>query len=288
MDQEPTPQEDLTQDDSEVQKIVDAVFLAAVTLKASDIHIDPVEDAEGHARLLVRYRVDGVLRPGEFKIPMIYRPALMTRIKLMTMAMDITERKLPQTARLKRRIGDADYEFRVEISPTYNGEACVMRTLDQRTTPLEAKDLGFLADTEARFLSLLQRFGGRGDSGLILVSGPHESGKTAALYACVNAIKRPDFKVITIESPAERPLHGVVQLNINAGYGPRPSGERPIPHDPQARLSHDGMRGRSFVRKASPALRILSRMATSNGSLTGSRVVFPFSSRFSRLGVFRY
>lgn len=200
---------------AELEKIINAVILAAVSMRASDIHIDPVEDAEGNEKLLVRYRVDGVLRPSEFKIPWVYRNAVMAKIKIMTMAMDITQRKVPQTARLELLVGKVPYQFRVEIAPTYYGEACVMRVLDRGSKPLELRELGFLPDTEERFRGLLRGVGGKGSPGLILVCGPTESGKTATLYACLDAVKRPDIKVMSIECPVERPLKGVVQMHVN-------------------------------------------------------------------------
>lgn len=226
MENDPGTPDDSTESDltdvdasaGEVHKIVHAVILAAISMRASDIHIDPVADAEGQEQLLVRYRVDGVLRPSEFKIPWTYRNAVMAKIKIMTMEMDITQRKHPQSARLSLRANNTPYEFRVEIAPTIYGEACVMRVLDQGSKPLEVKELGFLQDTENRFLGLLQRFGGKGNPGLVLVSGPRESGKTTTLYACLNAVKRPDVKVMTIESPVERPLKGVIQMQVNPMY----------------------------------------------------------------------
>jgi type IV pilus assembly protein PilB len=200
----------------EVERIVNAIILAALQQKASDIHIEPFEDPAGKAsKILVRYRVDGFLREAGFQVPWSFRSAMMAKIKIMTASMNITERRIPQSGRIQVMAKGNPIEFRVEIVPTVYGESCVMRILDRKAVQVDINRLGFLPDTLDKFLSLLKGVGGKKNFGLALVCGPTGSGKSTTLYAALNHINRPDLKILTAENPVEYNLDGIVQVQVN-------------------------------------------------------------------------
>ncbi len=200
----------------EVEKIVNAIILAALQQKASDIHIEPFEDPAGKLnRFLVRYRVDGFLREANFQVPWSYRAAVMAKIKIMTSSMNITERRIPQSGRIQVMAKGNPIEFRVEIVPTVYGESCVMRILDRKAVQVNIQKLGFAPDTLEKFLALLKGVGGKKNFGLVAVVGPTGSGKSTTLYAALNHINRPDIKILTAENPVEYNLDGIIQVQVN-------------------------------------------------------------------------
>ena len=199
--------EDIMQVDTsapEVEKLVNAIILEALRLKASDIHIEPFEK-----KLLIRYRVDGALRKSTFKVPFTFRNALMAKIKIMG-GMNITERRIPQDGRIQIKAQGKPYEFRVNIVPTVLGESAVMRILDRSGANLTLDQLGFLPDTQQRFLDSLAK-----PYGLILVCGPTGSGKSFTLMAALAAVRDPEEKILTAENPVEYNLEGVIQVQVN-------------------------------------------------------------------------
>ncbi|MCX7716260.1 MAG: GspE/PulE family protein, partial [Endomicrobia bacterium] len=189
----------------EVEKLVNAIIIEAVRLKASDIHIEPFEK-----KLLVRYRVDGQLRKATFKIPLTYKNALISKIKIMTGSMNLVERRIPQDGRIQVRAKGVPIEFRVNIVPTIYGESVVMRVLDRSGAGLPLEALGFLPDTLEKFIEGLKR-----PYGLILVCGPTGSGKSFTLTAALQKVKDPAEKILTAENPVEYELDGVVQVPVN-------------------------------------------------------------------------
>jgi type IV pilus assembly protein PilB len=200
----------------EIEKMVNAIIISAISMKASDIHIEPFEDPAGkNSRILLRYRVDGILRAGPFKIPWLYRSALAAKIKIMTNSMNITERRIPQSGRIQLLAQGSPLEFRVEMVPTVYGESCVMRILDRKSVQVDIMKMGFLPDTLATLLSLLKGIGGKKNFGMILVCGPTGSGKSTTLYAALNHVNRPDIKILTAENPVEYNLDGIIQVPVN-------------------------------------------------------------------------
>ena len=200
----------------EVEKMVNAIFLEALAMKCSDIHIEPYEDAQGkNSKVSMRYRLDGMLRKGSFDIPWAFRNAIIAKIKIMTNSMNITERRIPQSGRIQILAKGSPIEFRVEIVPTVYGESCVMRILDRASVRVDIKIMGFLPDTEAKLLGLFQGIGGKKNFGLILVCGPTGSGKSTTLYGCLNYVNRPDIKILTAENPVEYNIDGIVQVPVN-------------------------------------------------------------------------
>jgi type IV pilus assembly protein PilB len=200
----------------EVEKMVNAIILAAIKAKASDIHIEPFEDPNGkNSRVLLRFRCDGILRAGPFQIPWPYRFALAAKIKIMTNSMNITERRIPQSGRIQVLNQGNPLEFRVEMIPTVYGESCVMRILDRKSVQVDITKMGFMPDTQEKFLGLLKGIGGKKNFGLILVCGPTGSGKSTTLYGALNYVNRPDIKILTAENPVEYNLDGIVQVPVN-------------------------------------------------------------------------
>ena len=200
----------------EVEKLVNAIILGALSMKASDIHIEPFEDATGkNSKVILRYRVDGRLLPGPFTLPWGYRQAVAAKIKIMTNSMNITERRIPQSGRIQILAQGNPIEFRVEMVPTVYGESCVMRILDRKSVQVDIMKMGFLTDTLERLLGLLKGIGGKKNFGLIVVCGPTGSGKSTTLYAALNHVNRPDIKILTAENPVEYNLDGIVQVPVN-------------------------------------------------------------------------
>jgi len=213
------PKSDIAEVDAsapEVEKFVNAIILSALTMKASDIHIEPQEDAVGKdSKIVLRYRVDGQLRPGSFSVPWPYRSALMAKIKIMTNSMNITERRIPQSGRIQILAQGNPIEFRVEIIPTAYGESCVMRILDRASVRVDINTMGFMPDTLQGILSLLSGIGGKKNYGLVMVCGPTGSGKSTTLYGMLNYANRPDIKILTAENPVEYNIDGIIQVPVN-------------------------------------------------------------------------
>ena len=213
-----TPKSDISEMDAsapEVEKWMNAILLGCITSKASDIHIEPFEDPTGkNSKVLLRYRVDGILRKGPFEIPWAYRNAIAAKLKIMS-NLNITERRIPQSGRIQILAGGSPVEFRVEVIPTCYGESAVLRILDRRSIQVDINTMGFLPDTLKRFLDLLHGIGGKKNFGLILVCGPTGSGKSTTLYGALNYINRPDIKILTAENPVEYNLDGIVQVPVN-------------------------------------------------------------------------
>ncbi len=200
----------------EVEKFVNAIILTCMSMKASDIHVEPFEDPTGKtSKIILRYRVDGMLVPGPFSVPWSYRNAIVAKIKIMTNSMNITERRIPQSGRIQILAQGKPIEFRVEMVPTVYGESCVMRILDRASVQVDIMKMGFMEDTLAKLLGLLKGIGGKKNFGLILVCGPTGSGKSTTLYACLNHINRPDIKILTAENPVEYNLDGLIQVPVN-------------------------------------------------------------------------
>lgn len=210
---------DITEIDAsapEVEKLVNAIIIGALSANASDIHIEPFEDPSGkNSKVLVRYRIDGALKQAPFNAPWSFRNAIMAKIKIMTNSMNITERRIPQSGRIQIMAKGSPIEFRVEMVPTVYGESCVMRILDRKAVQVDIKKLAFLDDTLDKFLNLLKGIGGKKNYGLILVCGPTGSGKSTTLYAALNYVNRPDIKILTAENPVEYNLDGIVQVPVN-------------------------------------------------------------------------
>ncbi|MBK8871050.1 MAG: Flp pilus assembly complex ATPase component TadA [Elusimicrobia bacterium] len=200
----------------EVERIINAIILSAIQQKASDIHVEPIEDPLGKkSRVIVRFRVDGFLKEAPFRIPWMFRHAILAKIKIMSQSMNLTERRIPQSGRIEVMAKGRPIEFRVETIPTVYGESASMRLLDRKNVNVDIQKIGFLPDILQRVLDQLRGVGGKKNFGMILVTGPTGSGKTTTLYACLNHINRPDIRILTAENPVEYNIDGIVQVAVN-------------------------------------------------------------------------
>ena len=190
-----------------VIRLVNLLIQRAVALRASDIHIEPFED-----RLIVRYRVDGVLREVEGP-PARLTPAVISRIKIMA-KLDIAERRLPQDGRIVLKIQGKEVDLRISSVPTLYGESISMRILNKDSLNLDFSTLGLDDGIGQNFQALLER-----PHGIILVTGPTGSGKTTTLYAALNRLNTPERKILTVEDPVEYQLVGINQIQVKPQIG---------------------------------------------------------------------
>ena len=193
--------------DAPVVRLVNHLITGAVEARASDIHIEPMEN-----ELRVRYRIDGVLQPVESPPQRLASPVI-SRIKIMA-RLNIAERRLPQDGRISLAIRGRDIDFRVATTPGTHGESVVLRILDQSQLSLDFATLGFEDDIVARFRAELER-----PHGIILVTGPTGSGKTTTLYTALTELNAPGKKLLTIEDPVEYQLDGIVQVQVKRDIG---------------------------------------------------------------------
>ena len=197
----------LEEGDAPVIKLVHLIIQEAVTMRASDIHIEPFAD-----RVRIRYRIDGVLMERD-SAPRRLLGAIVSRLKIMG-SIDIAEKRRPQDGRIKILVAGKDIDLRVSILPTTHGQSVVMRILDRDNIKVGLQDLGFADDDFLRFKTMVKR-----PNGILLVTGPTGSGKTTTLYAALNELNRPDVKIITAEDPVEYYLPGVNQCEVKAKIG---------------------------------------------------------------------
>ena len=185
-----------------VIRMVSLIITNALDTRASDIHIEPFEN-----RLIVRYRIDGVLHEVESP-PRRLSAAVISRIKIMA-NLDIAERRLPQDGRIRLRVQGKEIDLRVSTVPTMHGESVVMRILDKGGVALDFKRLGFEDDTLKKFLNVLME-----PHGILLVTGPTGSGKTTTLYTALDRLNQPDVKILTVEDPVEYQMAGINQIQV--------------------------------------------------------------------------
>jgi general secretion pathway protein E len=190
-----------------VIRLVNLLITRALEQRASDIHIEPFE-----SRLIVRYRVDGVMQEVESP-PNRLSAAVISRIKIMA-NLDIAERRLPQDGRIKLRALGKEVDMRVSTVPTMHGESVVMRILDKGGVQLDFARLGFASDTLDIFRDALMR-----PHGIVLVTGPTGSGKTTTLYTALQELNKPEVKILTVEDPVEYQMEGVNQIQVKPQIG---------------------------------------------------------------------
>ena len=188
-------------------RLVSLIISHALQARASDIHIEPFEN-----RLIVRYRVDGVMHEVESP-PRRFSAAVISRIKIMA-SLDIAERRLPQDGRIKLRLQGKEIDLRVSTVPTMHGESVVMRILDKSGTTLDFATLGFDAVGLERFSQVLSQ-----PHGIVLVTGPTGSGKTTTLYTALDKLNKPDIKILTVEDPVEYQMEGINQIQVKPQIG---------------------------------------------------------------------
>ena len=191
-------------DDSPVVRLINALLLEAVKEHASDVHVETQEK-----RLIVRFRVDGVLRD-VIEPRHALAPLLVSRIKVMA-RLDIAEKRVPQDGRVSVRIGGHEIDVRISTIPTQHGERVVMRLLDRGSVELDLATLGMGTRDLALFHKMLDR-----PHGMLLVTGPTGSGKTTTLYAALARLNNRRRNIMTVEDPIEYELPGIGQTQVNA------------------------------------------------------------------------
>ncbi|MBM1635194.1 Flp pilus assembly complex ATPase component TadA [Sulfitobacter mediterraneus] len=191
-------------DDAPVVRLINALLLEAVKDGASDIHIEVEEK-----RLVVRFRVDGVLR--EVLSPRRALAAqLSSRLKVMG-KLDIAEKRLPQDGRVSLRVGNYELDVRISTLPSQFGERVVLRLLDRGHTQTGIDNLGLTLRDREVFEQIIHS-----PEGLVLVTGPTGSGKTTSLYAALHALNDRERNILTVEDPIEYSMDGVGQIQVNA------------------------------------------------------------------------
>lgn len=196
------------EDDAAIVTLVQDFLEKAQEMRASDIHLEPVEEG-----FRIRFRIDGELEQYKM-LPLSLHSAVISRLKIMTETMSIDEKRVPQDGRIQCQVRGKALDLRVSTIPTSQGESIVMRLLDQSTLSIKLPDLGFMSDDQEYFRSLIKLA-----DGIILVTGPTGSGKTTTLYACLSEINDESRKIITVEDPIEYVMPGANQVHVKSDIG---------------------------------------------------------------------
>lgn len=195
---------DKAAEDASIIRFVNQVLGDAISLRASDVHVEPFEHA-----LRIRYRIDGLLQevpvPAQIKR---FQPAIVSRIKILS-NLNIAEKRVPQDGRIKIRVKNSEVDIRVSVIPMLHGEATVMRLLRQDAGMIGLDGMG-LADRERQLFEQVLGM----PHGIALVTGPTGSGKTTTLYSALHHINDAVRKIITIEDPVEYQLKGINQIQV--------------------------------------------------------------------------
>ncbi len=198
---------------SPIIKLVHSLLLNGIERRASDIHVETKEE-----KVLLKYRIDGVLYPAMDPVDRQHHRAIVSRLKVMA-ELDVAEKRIPQDGRFKLKIRSRPIDFRVSIMPSIYGEDVVIRILDKESiseqfSELRLELLGFRDHELKRFRKFIHE-----PYGMVLVTGPTGSGKTTTLYAALSEIATPEEKIVTIEDPVEYRLPNITQIPVNEKKG---------------------------------------------------------------------
>jgi type II secretory ATPase GspE/PulE/Tfp pilus assembly ATPase PilB-like protein len=204
--------QDITSDDPEasVVKFVNQVIREAIVERATDIHVEPLEND-----LRIRYRIDGILH--EVAVPpqlRVLQSAIISRLKVMA-HMDIAERRLPQDGRINLTTAAGAIDVRVSTIPTVNGESISLRLLSRSETLQFGLDRLDMSEKQVRTVKAMLTQ----PNGIILVTGPTGSGKSTTLYSFLTSINAVTRRIITVEEPVEYRLPGVSQIDVKPEIG---------------------------------------------------------------------
>lgn len=199
--------ETASDDDAPVVRFVSLLISQAIDDRASDIHIEP-----GEKSLIVRYRIDGVLKETQ-QASRAIQDGVISRLKIMA-AVDIAERRKPQDGRISVQHNGKKVDLRLATLPTVWGEKIVMRILANSTQNLSLKDLAFSSKNQELFRQAISK-----PYGMVLVTGPTGSGKSTTLYTALSEIATPQVNAITVEDPVEFRLAGINQVQVNHKAG---------------------------------------------------------------------
>ncbi len=193
--------------DSPISRALSTILEYAVKSRASDIHIEPLEES-----LKIRCRVDGVLRE-IMQLPKAIEPALVSRIKILS-NLKIDEHRIPQDGQFAVKVANKEVDLRIAISPVVWGEQVVIRLLDKSGSSFNIEEMGYAG----RALRMIRK-GIHRPNGMILTSGPTGSGKSTSLYALIQEIKDDTVNIVTLEDPVEYKMAGVNQIQVNGEVG---------------------------------------------------------------------
>ncbi|MDQ7038092.1 MAG: GspE/PulE family protein [Aquificota bacterium] len=209
-EEEDTPVEQLisASEEAPIVKLANGLIYEAVRMGASDIHIEPFEK-----KVIVRYRVDGVLRIYH-QLPVNIKDSLVARYKILS-NLDIAEKRKPQDGRIRIRIEGKKIDLRVSTVPTVYGEKVVMRIQEaEKYLNIKLEELGFEEDDLEKFRKAIWK-----PWGMILVTGPTGSGKTTTLYSALMERNEPNVNIMTAEDPVEVAIPGINQVQVNERIG---------------------------------------------------------------------
>jgi type IV pilus assembly protein PilB len=249
-----------------IVRLVNSVIQHALRLRASDIHIEPLEK-----QFQVRFRIDGDLQE-IMKSPKTAHSAVITRLKILG-KMDIAEKRVPQDGRVEMNIEGKDVDLRLSILPTVYGEKAVIRLLGRSDIVLSRSQLGFSPENNLLFDKIIKN-----PNGIILITGPTGSGKTTTLYAVLKELNNVRSNIITVEDPVEYKLDGInqVQVNMKAGLGFANGLRSILRQDPDIIMVgeiRDSETAQIAVRAAITGHLVLSTIHTNDAASTISRLI---------------
>ena len=183
-----------------IVELVNLIFDFAIKIRASDVHIEPFDKA-----LRVRYRVDGQLQELHQPLPLSLADSLTSRIKILA-KMDTTAAFLPLDGAIKF----GNVEMRVASMPSFGAESLTIRLLDSTLELKNLKDLGFTAANEKIFRQMIDSA-----SGMVILTGPMNSGKSTTLYAALRELNQPSRSIMTLEDPIEQHIEGISQVKVD-------------------------------------------------------------------------
>ncbi len=188
-------------------RLVNSIIERAATERASDIHLEPREEA-----LTVRMRIDGILR-SILDVPKELQASVISRLKVMG-GMNTSERRIPQDGRTNIRIKKQDIDLRINTLPTIHGESLVIRLLDKDEQLLEASGIGLVGDDLVKYKKLINT-----NNGVVLIVGPTGSGKSSTMYTMIRELNSESVNLLTLEDPVEYNIDGINQVQINEKVG---------------------------------------------------------------------
>jgi len=190
-----------------VAKIVSTILEFAIKARASDVHIEPLEQ-----KTRVRYRIDGIMYE-KLVLPKSVHDNVISRVKILS-KMKIDEKRLPQDGRFNFRAGEEEVDLRVSSMPSVYGEKIVMRLLKKSLKVPDLPELGLRGKALTNLQAAI-----RVPHGIVLVTGPTGSGKTTTLYSVLSKINTPKVNIMTLEDPVEYQITGITQVQVHSQAG---------------------------------------------------------------------
>ena len=197
----------LSDEASQVVRLVNSIIKDAIDSLTSDIHFEPAGE-----EMVVRFRVDGILHDC-LTVPAAVRKEVVSRLKVLA-KLDITEKRKAQDGHISLNYKENNYDLRVSVVPTIDGEKTVLRILDKARMSIDLTTLGLGSEEKALVDSAISR-----PYGMILITGPTGSGKTTTLYAMLRSLDAIEKNIITIENPVEYQLDRINQIQIDPASG---------------------------------------------------------------------